>query len=214
MPVDVNQITNQTSTGVLDVLIAKVNHELSEQFQKRRINSDEYGQVYVSALNALIGQSIQYVTAIESANNQAALILAQKAQVEAETQLTNKKILQAQKEIDLLDIQLQRANVEKALLEAKVNTEKAQYLDIVDGNPVGGIIGKQKSLYDSQSAGFLRDAEQKLLKILSDIWSVQKSVDPAIDPLDTGMHDGNINVVAIKAIQGIGATPVAPPTAP
>jgi hypothetical protein len=219
MAITVEQITNG-STGVFDVLMARVYAQLNEQFQAKRIGSKEYAEIYLGSLNTVLAQSIQYVTSVEAANNQAALILAQKAQVEAETQkslvekqLVEKNLIKADKEIAILELQLARTNTEKLLLEAKVKTEEAQFKDLIDGVAVAGIIGKQKELYTRQGDGFLRDAEQKLLKILSDVWSIQKSVDPNVDPLDTGMHDGNINVVALKAIQGIGATPVAPPPA-
>lgn len=249
MAVTVDQITNG-STGTLDVLMKTIGSHLDTQFQSKRISGETYSEVYLGALTAVIGQSIQFALSVEQNNAQTALIEAQKLNVEAErlqiqaqTALVNKQIEQltleiekgqleklliqkqtdkvakeilvADKQIQVLQDQIEKSVVEKALMQAKIATEKAQILDVVDGLPVAGIVGKQKELYTGQVAGFARDAEQKLLKIMSDIWAVQKSTDPdAIDPLDTGMHDGNIRVVALKAIQGIGGVPVAPPAAP
>lgn len=69
---------------------------------------------------------------------------------------------------------------ESSLLAQKTNTELAQTADAVKvGDPylnststVTGVIGKQKGLYAAQTDGFSRDAEQKVLKILADTWSV------------------------------------------
>ncbi len=258
---DINLVTNASSNGVFDQLVKVVDAKLSEQFQKQRISNQQYGEVYVAGINAAMSQAIQFVLNAATADKQAALIDAQRLQVEAETARINKQSLQIdaeiarsnaekarieadtlltqantdkiateklllQKQIDkitkdnlltdkqilLADDQLAKSVLEKALITAKTNTEKAQYVDIIDGLAVAGIIGKQKELYQKQSEGFVRDAEQKLLKILSDVWAIQKSTDPdQVDALDTGMHDGNINVVAVKALAGIGVNPVAPP---
>lgn len=226
MPITVGQITSTDKSGIFDVLMAQINAQLNEQFQAKRISGKEYAEVYLGALTSVLGQSIQFVTTVQTADAQVALINAQKLQVEAETQKAilektviekqilklEKELLIADKQLEILVEQLAKSGVETELLGAKLRTEKAQYVDIVDGVQVAGMIGKQKELYARQADGFLRDAEQKALKIFSDIWAIQKSTNPTeIGPEDTGMHDGNINVLAIKAIQGVGGVPVPPP---
>lgn len=222
MAIALDQVTNSTQTGVLDVLMAKVQQELDVQFQHKRITGPQFAEICLNILPSIVGQSIQYVTAVETANNQAMLINAQRLQVEAETlkaqvekQILDSKLLlaakeleQAQKQIDLLDAQLLRADIEKALIQAKVDTEKAQIVDIVNGLQVAGIVGKQKDLYAAQKEGFARDAEQKALKLMTDAWSIEKSTDPdAVDRNTNGLHDSNIKAVVEKAMAGIGVVP-------
>jgi hypothetical protein len=227
MAITVSQITSADKSGIFDVLMAQINAQLNEQFQAKRISGKEYAEVYLGALTSVLGQSVQYVTSVQTADAQVALINAQKLQVEAETQKAvlektviekqilklEKDILIADKQLEILAEQLIKSGMETDLINAKVKTEEAQYKDTVDGVAVAGIIGKQKELYAKQSEGFLRDAEQKLLKIMSDIWAIQKSTSPNdIIVNQTGLHDNNIRVVAIKAIEGIGGIPLNAPT--
>jgi len=68
---------------------------------------------------------------------------------------------------------------EIALLDQKTLTEEAQIRDTVDTVAVTGLVGKQKELYAAQTDGFARDAEQKIMKIMFDAWSVARSTDTA-----------------------------------
>ena len=92
----------------------------------------------------------------------------------------NSKIVQdeavALAQIDVIEAQDDKVVAEKDLLDQKLLTEKAQILDTVEGVLVTGVIGKQAALYAQQTKGFIRDAEQKIIKLLSDGWSVDKSV--------------------------------------
>lgn len=78
-----------------------------------------------------------------------------------------------------------KTDAEIALLSQKKLTEEAQILDTVNSNPVAGIVGQQKTLYQRQADGFLRDAEQKAVKAFTDIWTIAKSTDP--DSLATAL---------------------------
>jgi hypothetical protein len=100
--------------------------------------------------------------------------------------------------------QQEKSEAETELLKTKKFTEQAQYLDVVNGADVTGIIGKQKSLYTAQTNGFARDAEQKLAKIVSDSWAARRATDEATIP-PTSLDDTGINKVMNKAVSGIGA---------
>lgn len=243
MTISVDQITNSSGTGILDLLLDTVTKNLDASYQNKRITGKEYAEIYLGALPTMISQSIGYVTTVEQTNAQVALLQGQLAQVQAQTQLVNvqkdqalvevqkaniekdllskqllkadKDLLIADKQIDVLTDQLAKSLVERALLQARVDTEKAQILDVVNGQPVAGIVGKQKELYGTQINGFKRDAEQKVLKALSDVWAIQKSTDPdQVSVIGTGMHNANINAVMNKVLSGIDVVPVAPPSVP
>jgi hypothetical protein len=93
---------------------------------------------------------------------------------------------------------------EVSLLDQKTLTEQAQILDTVNGNVVAGAVGVQKALQQAQADGFLRDAEQKAVKILMDTWQVSKSVTgDAIDTPD-GARNDDLEDVIIKLREGIG----------
>jgi hypothetical protein len=88
-------------------------------------------------------------------------------------------------------------------LEQKQQTELAQVADTVTSGTVAGVIGKQKELYAQQAAGFDRDAEQKLAKIMLDTWSIQQTTIGGKVPGDAGIADSEIANVINKAKAGI-----------
>jgi len=98
-----------------------------------------------------------------------------------------------------------KTDAEVALLDQKAETELAQVADAVpSANPVVGVIGKQKALFQKQTDGFDRDAEQKLAKIMVDTWSVRQSTDGAT-VASNGLDDTEIYSVLERAKTGIGA---------
>ena len=107
------------------------------------------------------------------------------------------KFLTAEREAELTDAQIE-------LMLQKIKTEKAQIEDVVDGVPVLGVIGKQKTLYTRQADGFLRDAEHKMAKLMADVWAVQRTTDEGFAP-STQLRNNSIDSVISKAKQGVGA---------
>lgn len=153
-------------------------------------------------------------------------ILAETAKTKVETQVAEKQlIVMAQDIIDkAAKTELVQANTatevvkkatmvkqqakmdqEIALLLQKQRTEEAQILDTVNGLPVTGVIGQQKTLYAAQEKGFLRDGEQKLLKFMTDNWGLRLNSDP-LTSLPTGFSNAEINKVLAKAKAGVGIT--------
>ena len=140
----------------------------------------------------------------------------EKVKVELEILSLNKEkipaeiaILKAQKckldaEFDLIKESTLKAGQETALLAQKVVTEKAQVSALgVDGDSV---IGKQKRLYQAQTEGFSRDAEQKAAKLMMDVWNVQRTTDEGIAPSEEAKNtDVYIGRAVSKMLQGIGA---------
>jgi hypothetical protein len=102
---------------------------------------------------------------------------------------------------------------ENNLLNQKAVTELAQTSDVLPLNfaqntstSVLGIIKNQKDLFAKQTAGFDRDAEQKLAKIMVDTWSVRMSAGETSATLtDTGLANADIKKVVDKARTNIGA---------
>ena len=123
----------------------------------------------------------------------------------SEIELIDQNKANAVQQANLIVKQQAKVESETALLSQKKFTEQAQILDTVNGQTVAGVVGKQKGLYQKQTDGFDRDAEQKVAKILADSWSVRRSTNDAQPISGTGMEDANIQSVMAKAIQAIGA---------
>ena len=138
------------------------------------------------------------------------LVAQQLLKLIAEEALLNKQltklvvdITNAGKEGNVLDKQVVKLTEEADLLDRKRASEAAQTADTVDGQPVGGVIGKQKDLYIAQTEGFARDAEQKMAKIMVDSWNVRKSVDANTEADRAALGDYQIASVVSKAAEGI-----------
>jgi hypothetical protein len=110
--------------------------------------------------------------------------------------LLPKQILQAEAQTANLDAQSALANAQVTLvIPSQVAQNEAQMELIVeqkqaaraqtidnrdDGNPVSGMIGKQKSLIDQQITSYKRDAEVKAAKMFVDAWITQKTIDEGL----------------------------------
>ena len=108
-------------------------------------------------------------------------------------------------EFDLLQSEKLKSASETALLAQKNATERAQTTELgVDANSV---IGKQKSLYQAQTEGFARDAEQKAAKLMVDTWNVRRTTDPdAADINATNqLTDASVGRAVAKLLGGVGA---------
>lgn len=96
-----------------------------------------------------------------------------------------------------------RVASEKALLDQKLTTEKAQTTTgFVDGDSV---LGKQKVLYEAQAAGYKRDAEQKAAEIMFKSWATRKTTDDATTVNSVNkLEDQYIGTAITKLLAGIG----------
>lgn len=121
---------------------------------------------------------------------------------EKQVELTDKELLVKDKEMQLLDKQIAVQEASADLTRQKIKTEMAQISDSVDGVSVTGILGAQIALYKQQRDGFLRDAEQKALKIVADTWITRKTVDDGT-PLPTGFDTAAVDAFTRKVADGV-----------
>ena len=133
--------------------------------------------------------------------------------VRAQTLLVQEQTVNAEKEGLILDETKTKTKNEADTIGQKYKTEQAQINDDVDGSPVAGVIGKQKSLYSAQTEGFTRDAEQKATKITMDAWSVMRTTNDETElPCTLNSDGGNgINKAVDVLLRGIGADEADPP---
>ena len=102
--------------------------------------------------------------------------------------------------------QTTKITAEKDILLQRAVSEEAQTKDTVAGNPVGGILGKQMSLYQNQADGYIRDSEQKAAKIMNDQFITRITTDWAsTDAVNAGVNDAAVKGVMSKLKAGIGA---------
>ncbi len=124
------------------------------------------------------------------------------ARVEADTLLIEQNRANAVTTNSTMIKQQRKLDAETDLLGQKRLTELAQTENNADPDSV---IGKQATLYQRQSEGFLRDAEQKATKMLLDTWSVRQTTDGALAST-AGISDASIKDAVDALKQGIGTS--------
>lgn len=219
-PLTIEQLSDGSAsgTGAFDVLMGSLRNHLDIEYNKNRIRGPEYSQVYLGALQAVLQQATAFLLTKDKAANEAALVEAQTLKIAAEiTLLAQQKlnaeveheVLVAQKcklqaEYDNLILQKDRIASENALVLQKVVTERAQTQG--SGVDPDSVIGKQKNLYQAQTDGFKRDAEQKAAKLMADTWSSRRMTDEATVADGTNMlADVVVGRAINKMLQGVGA---------
>ena len=104
-------------------------------------------------------------------------------------------------------IQFLSTSKQADLLVQKTVTELAETTDAT-----GGTAKKRQDLIVAQTDGFARDAEQKLAKMFSDIYAINRSALGTSASTPGGLDDVDISLVVQKAAAGIGVTlDVTPP---
>ena len=234
VPITLEQLTQAKvgGTGVFDILMTAMTAHLDREYNQQRLKGQDYSQVYLGSVTAVLSNAVAFLLQKDEAANKAALVEAQirliEAQIlkegldqelvdaqtkkviretanlvlEADNIIAQNCLLKAQYDLAMLN-KLQ-TTAQTALIQQKIATEKAQTVETgVDDNSV---IGKQKLLYQAQTSGFSRDAEQKLLKVLTDTWNVRRTTDEGTEAnAQNQLYDTTIGRLVNKAVTGIGA---------
>ena len=140
-----------------------------------------------------------------------ARIIAQTSQINQQTSnaVIEADVLRGQKckldaEFDVLLQSKLKTAAEVTLLGQKTQTEKAQ--TVAMGVDADSVIGRQKDLYQAQTAGFARDGEQKAAKLMIDSWNVRRTTDEGTVADATNMlYDAAVGRAVNKLLTGVGA---------
>jgi hypothetical protein len=197
--------------GVFDVLMRANKAHLDAEFDKNRIKGAEYSTVYLGSLTQVMQTALQFLLTKKKEDLEAQLLTKQIALSEQQrlNAIAENAVLVAQEcklraEFDLIQANILKANQETSLLSQKVATERAQVIAMgVDDNSV---IGRQKSLYQAQTDGFKRDAEQKAAKLMVDSWNVRRTTDEGTvaDGVNL-LNDATVGRAVTKLLAGVGA---------
>jgi hypothetical protein len=184
---------------------------LEAEFNKDRIKGAEYATVYLGSLTQVMQTALQFLLSKEKVRlenelleKQALLVTEQTANAVLEGKVLVAQECKLRAEYDLILANILKANQETALLSQKVASERAQTTALgVDDNSV---LGKQKILYQAQTDGFKRDAEQKAAKLMADTWNVRRTTDEGTVADGTNLlNDASVGRAISKLLTGIGA---------
>ena len=185
-------------TGIFDELMTAAHAHLDQEWGKQRITGTQYAEVYLGQMTAVLQQSVAFLVQRDA-------IYLNNLLTQAQIDKANKELALLDKQIELIEAQIASQEANNVLIAQKVKTEKAQIQDTVDGEAVVGVTGAQTALYKQQKEGFIRDAEQKALKIISDTWITRKTVDDGT-PLPTGFDTSAVDAFTRKVADGVEVT--------
>lgn len=179
--------------GVFDVWMRAIRLHLLREYKEQRITGDEYAKAYIAILNNLLNAAVNFVV------QDAQLNMAEQ-KLKYELQLLDAQVKLADKDLALKEKQL-------ALAEAQLKAAEAQYKDIVDGQPIGGVLGKQMKVYDAQAKGFHDNALQSAAKILVDTWNIRRQTDEGLQTTpESNLYDANIGNAVSEMLTNVGIT--------
>ena len=185
-------------TGIFDELMTAAHAHLDQEWGKQRITGTQYAEVYLGQMTAVLQQSVAFLVQRDA-------IYLNNLLTQTQIDKANKELALLDKQIELIEAQIASQEANNTLIAQKVKSEKAQIQDTVDGEAVVGVTGAQTALYKQQKEGFIRDAEQKALKIISDTWITRKTVDDGT-PLPTGFDTGAVDAFTRKVADGVEVT--------
>lgn len=191
-PIPVADLTQEKldGTGIFDALMRATKVHLDEEYAKNRLRGPEYATVYLGALEAVMRLSLDFLVQRQKVTLENEVLVAQKCKLDAEYDLTLSTNLKVQ--------------AETGLLAQKTTTEKAQTTAL--GVDADSVVGKQKALYQAQTDGFARDAEQKAAKLMVDSWNVRRTTDEGTVADGTNMlADVVVGRAVNKMLTGVGA---------
>ena len=196
-----------TGNGIFDTWMRSLGAHLKREYAEQRITGDEYAKAYIALMNNLLNAAVGFLT------QDVQLAMAQE-KLKYELQLLDTQVKLADKELALKDKELAIKEKQVALAEAQLKAAEAQYKDTVDGQPVGGVLGKQMKVYDAQAKGFKDNALQAAAKIMVDTWNIRRQTDEGLQTTDESkLYDGNIGNAVAEMFNSV-SIPVAPPPVP
>ena len=202
------QVTDGTLTGngIFDTWMRALGAHLKREYAEQRITGDEYAKAYIALMNNLLNAAVGFLT-------QDAQLAMAKEKLAYELQLLDAQVNLANKELALKDKDLALKEKQVALAEAQLKAAEAQYKDTVDGQPIGGVLGKQMKVYDAQAKGFKDNALQAATKIMVDTWNIRRQTDEGLQTTnESKLYDGNIGSAIGEMFRSVSIPVATAPT--
>ena len=213
-----NEIASPTEgTGILDVLLEKMETRLQEQFDQDRITGSDFATVYAQLYGNILSAAVQFTL---SKDKSALDAMIAEATVEKQwgydvttdvdgglvlgastgTGLIDYQVTEQQNKIDLVIGQVAKIYADVALVGQQQETELAQTSD-----PTGGLLKGKFDLIAAQTLGFASDTKQKVLKQMLEGYAVTLSIAGTATAPDV-TKEPSIDALTFEILNDIGST--------
>jgi hypothetical protein len=204
------QYTNLAlNEGLFDQLMATVKYHLDKEYDGHRIRGDAYSKVYLGSMEAVMGNTTQYLLGVM-------LIKEQKAQLELENELLELKKEELRFKIDFVyPLEVQKLEQELLLIIAQVDKIAQEILFIIqkvktetantDGSDVteDSVVGRQVALLRTQKLGFAGDIEAKVAKMHNDYAGIFQTVQEVPEAANTNADTITAMMMALETAQSM-----------
>ena len=200
----------QAEVALVNAQIAKMERDdalVAQQIlnlQAEILNIPKQGALIDSQKAVQDQQKLNLISEKDRINAQTDQIIQQTANAVIEAEVLRGQKCKLDAEFDVLLQSKLKTAAEVTLLGQKTQTEKAQTVAL--GVDADSVIGRQKGLYQAQTSGFERDAEQKAAKLMIDSWNVRRTTDEGTVADGTNMlYDPAVGRAVNKLLSGVGA---------
>lgn len=217
-----NEIATPTEgTGILDVLLEKMEARLQEQYDEGRITGSDFATVYAQTFGNVLSAAVQFTLQKDKAAMEAAIA---EATVEKQwgynvttdvdgglvlgastgTGLIDYQVTDQQNKIDTTIGQTAKIYADVALVGQQQETELAQTSD-----PTGGLLKGKFDLIAAQALGFSTDTKQKVLKQMLEGYAVTLSIAGSATAPDA-TKEPSIDALCGEILADVGSAVVIP----
>ena len=186
---DVKSLTTgeKEGYGLFEELMRAANSHIQAEHEAGRISGTNYATVYLGMMQTAMQTAMQYALQYPTVNKQIELMNWQISQAEKQDKLLEydrmaKHIANETAKYNLCKIlpeQLTKAITENLVLRYRADQEYAQTHDrLPDGSEVGGAVGKDIYLKDTQAQSFVKNTEIQVGKLYSDVLNVIYAASP------------------------------------
>lgn len=147
--IDTKSLTESTldGNGVFDVMMKAMDAHILEQYAAERITSDNYGQVYLGALQAVMSESVQFLLTKDKAANDAAISLSGIKKNLEETDLVAAQILLTVAQADKVRQDIEYSKEQQSLIPLE-RDKLSQEILVMSANVVK--MNKENELIDRE----------------------------------------------------------------
>ena len=206
-PVTAVDVTSRTvgGTGIFDALMDGVRAQLTAELSKNTITKVEFTTLLANSIASAMQTAVQFalqkdqsfwqaqsaqiqgITALvglETAKVQNASAQAEAYATEANYALTKLKLATEDSTNAVSQYQLDNTLPNQLkLIQEQIEVQRASTMDTrTDGTVIAGSVGMQKQLYTQQITSYKRSSEYQAVKLASDAWVTQKTMDEGLTP--------------------------------
>lgn len=193
--VQLDELTNPEKTGAFDVVMKSVRDLFREEYDRSRITGAEYARSFTQAVEAALGNSVQFLLQKDAAYWQS-----QQGQFDAMVKKMQVDLIKHQ----IILAQMETINHQITFTAGKIGlmVQKENYCTAVANREItiakqAELSDAQIKLYNQQVTSYQRDAEVKAARVFTDAWITIKTIDEGLKAPNGFVNESVDEVLAV-----------------